>query len=688
MTRDNPFRSFRFNRESLQQHTRSTMLGNAFAAARLASHAAAEAEGRGSSAKKNKVPKKPKGKWKRPDTPDSSAASRSSNGSNGSSHSPPRKLKSALKKKTDADSVSTEGSYEHSTASNHSGSSASEGSAGRTRKLPIKKPSNAAAINIPKTNGTIRYRSPSPGTLMMTPAGDMGARDLASPNQINNTKLPPVTAAFRPQRGVRPSTPTSLPSSLMARRKFGASPSTSALSSTAVSSATRSTLLNGHTHNADFSNLAVSLSSNSIGNSISRSLSTGSLTHNKRISPQMEISVDSLRKSLLNDLSIPPKSPSSHLSSSASVYSNGFGSTVSTSTTSTPSTSSTSSSSSARQPLNYYSRGPSFVEELLAKDEEEGDVALVGKQGIEVRADKHTLEFWMPKLHFHHDSDQVYVGEYRKEVLLALKEYCNTGSISKSTLVTKRTAGSAKGIVELADLASTYEFSNLYEDAESLIQELLTDVPLLACAIFDVSTTEHTQPLCNLAYSFIHQRCPDLLLQTPSLRHIGGDRLQQLIQQLRLADPLVLRTVTKWVGYHGRSRENVKLARACCARLPLLTMLEDPNLKREIEESGFIDRSALESLRNGRRADRDGNSAAPPKPNSPAAPVSSSSPSSSPPGYHPHQGPNGTNGTSTTPPKPSTQRRRRNRAMQKSTPFKLGVDVIEEGNESDFSDVG
>eukprot|EP00541_Cyclophora_tenuis_P019052 CAMPEP_0116575342 /NCGR_PEP_ID=MMETSP0397-20121206/19903_1 /TAXON_ID=216820 /ORGANISM="Cyclophora tenuis, Strain ECT3854" /LENGTH=112 /DNA_ID=CAMNT_0004104221 /DNA_START=233 /DNA_END=568 /DNA_ORIENTATION=- len=112
-------------------------------------------------------------------------------------------------------------------------------------------------------------------------------------------------------------------------------------------------------------------------------------------------------------------------------------------------------------------------------------------------------------------------------------------------------------------------------------------------------------------------------------------------------------------------------------------MLEEPNLKREIEESGFIDRSTLEDLQT------------PAKPYINGTVINgatlhhiqnSSSASASSAHYHGANGTNGVNGTNGTnglSVKPTNSRRRRNRAMQKATPFKLGVDVIEEENESD-----
>eukprot|EP00540_Astrosyne_radiata_P002709 CAMPEP_0116850174 /NCGR_PEP_ID=MMETSP0418-20121206/16008_1 /TAXON_ID=1158023 /ORGANISM="Astrosyne radiata, Strain 13vi08-1A" /LENGTH=99 /DNA_ID=CAMNT_0004482031 /DNA_START=21 /DNA_END=321 /DNA_ORIENTATION=- len=94
--------------------------------------------------------------------------------------------------------------------------------------------------------------------------------------------------------------------------------------------------------------------------------------------------------------------------------------------------------------------------------------------------------------------------------------------------------------------------------------------------------------------------------------------------------------MSKWVGYHGRSRENIKVAKTCCAKLDFKAFLEDSN-----------------------NNNNKGQSSPPPMAKASIVPSAGNPPAAKP-------------------------RRRRRPSVAKSAPFKLGVDVIqEETGESD-----
>lgn len=230
------------------------------------------------------------------------------------------------------------------------------------------------------------------------------------------------------------------------------------------------------------------------------------------------------------------------------------------------------------------------------------DVTLLGRDGAKVRAAKFVLACRSPalqeKLYQDPTKVEVYIGEYGEDAILAMKEYCQTGGIKSSALVTTKSHETARGLVELASLAKVYGFEPLYGEADSILYQLINASPWFATACYDSAGSE-TKLIEEFLLQFIKTRCPDLLLETNALKSVGQQRLLVLLDGLECTDSEMLKYLEKWIELKGATRENVNFLRATAARkLSLVRLLEDPSMVSHVRSSGIFDRYMVESIIN------------------------------------------------------------------------------------------
>ena len=230
------------------------------------------------------------------------------------------------------------------------------------------------------------------------------------------------------------------------------------------------------------------------------------------------------------------------------------------------------------------------------------DVTLVGRDGIKVRATKFVLACRSPamqeKLYQDPTQVEVFIGDYGEDAIRAMKEYCHTGAIKGSVLMTKKNGEAARGLVELATLAKVYGFDPLYGEADSILYKLINSSPWFATACYD-SAGSKTKLMEESLLQFIKSRCPDLLLETNGLKHMSQQRLTVLLDGIECSDGEMLKYLEKWIELKGATRKNVTFLRATAAsKLNLVRLLEDPEMAAHVRSSGIFDRYTVESIIN------------------------------------------------------------------------------------------
>ena len=235
-------------------------------------------------------------------------------------------------------------------------------------------------------------------------------------------------------------------------------------------------------------------------------------------------------------------------------------------------------------------------------DDRMSDVTLVGKDGAKVCATKFVLACRSPalqeKLYEDPTKVEVFIGDYGEDAIRAMKEYCHTEAIKGSSLRTKTNDVAARGLVELASLAKVYGFEPLYGEADSILYKLMNSSPWLATASYD-SAGSDIEVMEEFLLQFIKSRCPDLLLETSGLKHMGQQRLLVLLDGLDCNDAEMLKYLEKWIELKGATREHVNFLRATAAKkLNLARLLEDPEMVTHVRSSGIFDRYMVESIIN------------------------------------------------------------------------------------------
>ena len=235
-------------------------------------------------------------------------------------------------------------------------------------------------------------------------------------------------------------------------------------------------------------------------------------------------------------------------------------------------------------------------------DDRMSDVTLVGKDGAKVCATKFVLACRSPamqeKLYQDPTQVEVFIGDYGEDAIRAMKEYCHTGAIKGSVLMTKKNGEAARGLVELATLAKVYGFDPLYGEADSILYKLINSSPWFATACYD-SAGSKTKLMEESLLQFIKSRCPDLLLETNGLKHMSQQRLTVLLDGIECSDGEMLKYLEKWIELKGATRKNVTFLRATAAsKLNLVRLLEDPEMAAHVRSSGIFDRYTVESIIN------------------------------------------------------------------------------------------
>ena len=254
--------------------------------------------------------------------------------------------------------------------------------------------------------------------------------------------------------------------------------------------------------------------------------------------------------------------------------------------------------------MGPYASQSQIVDALISglENDRMTDVTLLGKNGAKVRAAKFVLACRSPalqeKLYRDPTLVEVFIGNYGEDSIKAMKEYCHTGEIKNSRLVTTKNQETARGLVELACLAKVYGFEPLYGEADSILYQLINASPWFATACYDSVGTE-AELIEEFLLQFIKARCPDLLLETNALKSVSQQRLLLLLDGLECTDSEMLIYLEKWVELCGATRENVSFLRATAARkLSLVRLLEDPNMVSHVRSSGIFDRYMVESIIN------------------------------------------------------------------------------------------
>lgn len=256
--------------------------------------------------------------------------------------------------------------------------------------------------------------------------------------------------------------------------------------------------------------------------------------------------------------------------------------------------------------VTSFSRSMPMVEAMMdaMHDDRLADVTLIGRKGVRVLAAKYVIgcqnHLLQERLYRDPNRSEVYIGEYDEQVLLALKEFCHTGSISENQIATEVNDSTARLLVGLTDLALSYQFDSLFEATEIIVSNVLHRSPELIFAIYDkASEDERTRMLCEYSVDFIKERSPTIVTSTFGLRYLS--HLEMFVYDMRLNEASTFFVVSKWIDWHGRTPENVLRAQRLCAELDLSLLIDSIDMYRRVRRSGFVDLGILEQFFYGKR---------------------------------------------------------------------------------------
>jgi hypothetical protein len=193
------------------------------------------------------------------------------------------------------------------------------------------------------------------------------------------------------------------------------------------------------------------------------------------------------------------------------------------------------------------------------------------------------------------------MGDYGENAIRALKSYCHSESIASSPLCNERNANAARNLAELACLAASYGFEALYGEADSLLCQLIEGSPWFATAAYDAVDSNVTPELDRYLFQFISGRCPDLLLETSSMKHFSKGRLQTFLrQETDCSDAIKLQFLVKWLEVCGSSPSNVEFCqRVAEEQVSLESLLCDPTATALVLSVGLFDQHQVNAILNG-----------------------------------------------------------------------------------------
>jgi hypothetical protein len=254
------------------------------------------------------------------------------------------------------------------------------------------------------------------------------------------------------------------------------------------------------------------------------------------------------------------------------------------------------------------------------------DVTLIGREGVQVRATRHVVSCQSPALHevLYQEPlrSEVFIGNFGKEAIRALAQYCTIGCLDRSPLVRTLSPANFLGLVEVASIATMYGFKDLFADVDVYVNQLIDAYPCLVTEAYESANLD-TPLVSKLLVKFIRERSPQLLLETGALKSLGIQRMQDLLNALMGTDGTrTFQYLKQWIDENGATEENMRFAKDFASRMFCLkSLLRDPTLIPSLQQSGFFDAERINRLLTGSTQSRDVELEPPGQATVPASPV-------------------------------------------------------------------
>lgn len=233
------------------------------------------------------------------------------------------------------------------------------------------------------------------------------------------------------------------------------------------------------------------------------------------------------------------------------------------------------------------------------------DLTLIGRDGVRVKSSRYIMACRIPYMEdrlFQNDNfnGEVHVGEYSEVVLKALVEFCFAGELILSPLQTEETDGSARGLVQLGELAASLEFKTLVEESYQLARRLMNRHLSLSPAVYDEASKPEVRDFKAYAIQTIADCPKEALLDKELAGAAGVEYLSSAKLESLLNDPIlevepmtVFRMLFRWVEQMGRSEEALEFARKRALKINL-KYIDRIDLLTTVKQSDFVDRQLID----------------------------------------------------------------------------------------------
>ena len=230
------------------------------------------------------------------------------------------------------------------------------------------------------------------------------------------------------------------------------------------------------------------------------------------------------------------------------------------------------------------------------------DISLVAKDGTKVKTSRFVMACRVESMEEKLFPDgkapphEVSLEEYSATVLEALVEYCFCGELITSPLCTETTHESARGMVELAQLASSLNFKVLGDETYQWARRMMNRNPSLACTVYEVAINPDVQQFENYAFQTITDNPKEAFLGEESgIQHLSPLRLQNMFvdHDMEEDEIAIFDMLQTWFEKHNRTDESLEVARKCANHIQL-RYIDTKDLLTKVKNSGFFDQAEID----------------------------------------------------------------------------------------------
>lgn len=245
----------------------------------------------------------------------------------------------------------------------------------------------------------------------------------------------------------------------------------------------------------------------------------------------------------------------------------------------------------------------SLIQDLLQalQDEEMTDIALVGRDGVEVPANRFVLSARSNVLkrmfygNFLESTSRRIPFEYDGVILEAIVEFCCRNEVPKFRLYIHRNSQSARRLVQLFKAADYLELTGLAHLAAQMAHNLTSRYPPLACAVYDEADLDTKISKDSL----LMIQCRPYVTLLPDPETEGGidclspSKLNTIFQdkEVKASELFLFQMLQQWLELVDYP-DGQQVAKDCASHLQLED-IEPQDLLNIVKETGFCSNKSI-----------------------------------------------------------------------------------------------